>query len=74
MMMVSGSGPPPEVLGSALRAIGTALPLKHLVVAVQDPWIGRGVNWIETAILLAVFLAVFAVAGGLAVPALRRRG
>jgi ABC-2 type transport system permease protein len=69
MMMVSGSGPPPEVLGSTLRAIGAALPLKHLVVAVQDPWIGRGVNWTETAILVAIF----AVAGGLAVPALRRR-
>jgi ABC-2 type transport system permease protein len=70
LMMVSGSGPPPEVLGSALRAVGTALPLKHLVTAVQDPWLGLGVNWTETAILLGVV----AVAGGLAVPALRRRG
>jgi ABC-2 type transport system permease protein len=70
MMMVSGSGPPPEVLGGALRAVGTAMPLKHLVVAVQDPWLGRGVNWAETALLLAIL----AVAGGLAVPALRRRG
>jgi ABC-2 type transport system permease protein len=70
MMMVSGSGPPPEVLGGALRAIGTALPLKHLVIALQDPWIGRGVNWAETAILLGIL----AVAGGLTVPALRQRG
>ena len=69
MMMVSGSGPPPEVLGGALRAVATALPLKHLVVAVQDPWLGRGVNWAETAVLLAIV----AVAGGLAVPALRQR-
>jgi ABC-2 type transport system permease protein len=70
MMMVSGSGPPPEALGGALRAIGTALPLKHLVIAVQDPWLGRGVNIAETAILLGIL----AVAGGLAVPALRQRG
>ncbi|GAA1026408.1 ABC transporter permease [Virgisporangium ochraceum] len=69
MMMVSGSGPPPEVLGGALRGIATALPLRHLVVAVQDPWLGRGVNWAETAVLLAIV----AVAGGLAVPALRQR-
>jgi ABC-2 type transport system permease protein len=70
MMMVSGSGPPPEVLGGALRAVATALPLKHLVVAVQDPWLGRGVNWAETAVLVAIV----AVAGALAVPALRQRG
>jgi ABC-2 type transport system permease protein len=70
MMMVSGSGPPPEALGGALRAIGTALPLKHLVIAVQDPWLGRGVNWVETVILLGIL----AVAGALAVPALRQRG
>jgi ABC-2 type transport system permease protein len=58
------------VLGAALRTVGTALPLKHLVVAVQDPWLGRGVNWTETAILLGIL----ALAGGLAVPALRQRG
>lgn len=70
MMMVSGSGPPPEALGGALRTVGTAMPLKHLVTAVQDPWLGHGVNWTETAVLLAIL----AGAAALAVPALRRRG
>jgi ABC-2 type transport system permease protein len=69
MMMVAGAGPPPEVLSGALRGVASATPLKHLVVALQDPWLGRGVNWTETAILAAVLT----VAAVLAVPALRRR-
>jgi ABC-2 type transport system permease protein len=69
MMMVSGSGPPPEVLGTALRRTGEVLPLRHLVVALQDPWLGHGVNWAETLVLALVL----AVAGALAVPALRHR-
>lgn len=69
MMMVSGSGPPPEVLGTALRRVSDVTPLKHLVVAVQDPWLGHGVNWAETLVLVGIL----AVAGALAVPALRRR-
>jgi ABC-2 type transport system permease protein len=69
MMMVSGSGPPPEVLGTALGRVGAAMPLRHLVVALQDPWFGRGVNWFETLVLAAILVAATA----LAVPALRRR-
>ncbi len=69
MMMVSGAGPPPEVLSATLRAVATATPLKHVIIALQDPWLGRGVNWTETLIMTGVLL----VASALAVPALRRR-
>jgi ABC-2 type transport system permease protein len=69
MMMVSGAGPPPEVLSTALNRVGDALPLRHLVIAIQDPWLGEGVNWAQTAILVAVT----AVAGGLAALFLRRK-
>jgi ABC-2 type transport system permease protein len=69
MMMVAGAGPPPEVLSGALRGIATATPLKHLVVALQDPWLGRGVNWTETLVLAGLLV----VAMALAVPVLRRR-
>lgn len=69
MMMVCGAGPPPEVLSPALAATGDLLPLKHLVVAVQDPWLGFGINWTE----MGVLLVVGAVAGVLAALALRRR-
>lgn len=69
MMMVSGSGPPPEVLGGALRRVADASPLRHLVVALQDPWLGYGVNWVENLVLVGVT----AVCGTLAVVALRHR-
>jgi ABC-2 type transport system permease protein len=69
MMMVSGSGPPPEVLGSTLGRVGDVMPLRHLVIALQDPWLGHGVNWFATAVLAGIL----AVAVALAVPALRRR-
>jgi ABC-2 type transport system permease protein len=69
MMMVAGAGPPPEVLGTVLTRVADATPLKPLVVAMQDPWLGRGVNWTQMAVLAGILL----VAGGAAVPALRRR-
>jgi ABC-2 type transport system permease protein len=69
MMMVSGSGPPPEVLGSTLGRVGDVMPLRHLVIALQDPWLGHGVNWFAMLILTGIL----AVAAALTVPALRRR-
>ncbi|KUL23538.1 ABC transporter permease [Actinoplanes awajinensis] len=69
MMMVCGAGPPPEVLSPALATIGDLLPLKHLVVALQDPWLGFGVNWAESGVLLVGGAA----ASALATLALRRR-
>jgi ABC-2 type transport system permease protein len=69
MMMLSGAGPPPEVLSTALNRIGDALPLRHLVIAIQDPWFGKGVNWAQTAILVGIT----AVASGSAALFLRRR-
>ncbi|MBO3752697.1 ABC transporter permease [Streptosporangiaceae bacterium NEAU-GS5] len=69
MMMLCGAGPPPEVLSTAMNRIGQILPLRHLIVALQDPWLGKGVNWAE----LAALTSMIVVAGGLAALALRRR-
>lgn len=69
MLMISGGGPPPEVLGSVLRRTGEVTPLAHLRVAIQDPWLGRGVNWTEMLVLLAILV----VCSALAAMALRRR-
>lgn len=69
MMMICGAGPPPEVLSSTLTRVGDLLPLRHVVIAIQDPWLGKGVNWVQMAILAAVTV----VAGGLAAMVLRRR-
>jgi ABC-2 type transport system permease protein len=69
MLMISGGGPPPEVLGPVLRRIGEFTPLAHLRVAIQDPWLGHGLNWPHMLILLAILAAC----AGLSAMALRRR-
>jgi ABC-2 type transport system permease protein len=69
MMMVSGAGPPVDVMSPTMQDIGRAMPLWHGVMAIQDPWLGKGWNWGE----LAVVAAVAVVAGGLAVAAFRRQ-
>ncbi len=69
MMMVCGAGPPPEVLNSAMRRTADFLPLRHLVLALQDPWLGKGINWSELAVLAGITVVASALAAG----ALRRR-
>jgi ABC-2 type transport system permease protein len=69
MLMVSGGGPPPEVLGGALGDVATFTPLRHLIVALQDPWLGYGTNWVE----LGIVAGILVVAAAAAVPTLRRR-
>jgi ABC-2 type transport system permease protein len=69
MMMLSGAGPPVDVMSSTMQSIGKAMPLWHGVIAIQDPWLGEGWNWGE----LGVVLAVAAAAGALAIAAFRRR-
>jgi len=69
MMMLSGAGPPVDVMSPTMQDIGRAMPLWHGVVAIQDPWLGEGWNWGELGIVLAVAAAAWA----LAVAAFRRR-
>ena len=63
MMMLSGTGPPVEVMTGVMRRIGEALPLQHAVVALQDPWLGFGWSWMQ----LGVLAAIAAVCGVVAV-------
>jgi ABC-2 type transport system permease protein len=69
MLMVGGGGPPPEVLSGALRDVAVFTPLAHLVTAIQDPWLGHGINWAQ----LGILTTILAAAAALAVPTLRRR-
>jgi len=61
MFMISGSGPPPEVLGDPLNAVANATPLKHVIVLIQDPWLGFGWNNAELLVVV-VTLVVAALA------------
>lgn len=63
VMMLSGTGPPIEVLNSVLRGVGSALPLRHVVLLLQDPWLGAGWNVAEMGIVFA--FALVAGAGAL---------
>ena len=49
MLFVSGTSAPLDRLPSWMVAIGKALPLYHSVMALVDPWIGRGTNWTQLA-------------------------
>lgn len=60
MMMLDGPGPPQEVLNQTLRTVGALTPLRHVVLLIQDPWLGFGWNTTELLIVIA-FTAVSAV-------------
>ena len=50
----AGVGPPREVLPDAMQQFGKLSPLTHAAIAMQDPWIGRGWNLPELAIVAAI--------------------
>jgi ABC-2 type transport system permease protein len=57
MLLLCGSGPPPEVMTSTLRHVADALPLTHAIRLLQDPWLGF--SWSATALgALVGFLLV----------------
>ena len=63
MWLLSGAGPPREVMGDAMRVISDALPLTYVVTALQDAWLGLGSSLTELLVLSGMLL----VAGALSV-------
>ena len=57
MWLLSGAGPPPEVLSEGMGQISDVLPLTYAVRAIQDPWIGQPVS-ITALVVLAAMLIV----------------
>lgn len=51
-LVLGGAGPPPEVLPGYLDVVGDLLPLRHVILLLQDPWLGLGWNWTETIYVL----------------------
>ncbi len=57
MMMLSGSGPPPEVMTDIMQKAGQVMPLYYVTRLIQDPWLGFGWNWDAFLILVGITLA-----------------
>ncbi len=56
MTILSGAGPPPAVMGTAMRHVADALPLTYAVKALQEPWLDAGSNWRSLLVLAAILL------------------
>lgn len=61
MMFISGAGPPREVLSEGMRSFSNVLPLTHVIIALQDPWLGYGWPWAALGIVSAILVACLAV-------------
>lgn len=60
LFLLSGAGPPPDVMGDGMRNVSDVLPLTFAVRALQDPWLGMGQDGASLALLVA--MAVIATA------------
>jgi len=56
--LLGSGGPPPHVMGAALRSISGYLPLTRLTDAVRQPWLGLGSA--TTSLIVVAVLAVVA--------------
>jgi ABC-2 type transport system permease protein len=62
MMILGGAGPPPEVLKGALGIVGKIMPLRQVILTLQNPWLGF--SWHTSASLITVGITL--VSAGLA--------
>lgn len=53
MMLLSGAGPPPEVLTGAMHWVSGALPLTYMLRLLQDPWLGLPWSLADTGVVAA---------------------
>lgn len=61
MWMLSGTGPPPNVMSDAMRAISDVLPMTWMVNALQESWNGSGIDsWSLVILLVLLILATVA--------------
>jgi ABC-2 type transport system permease protein len=57
MMMLSGSGPPFEVMTGVMRGVSGVLPLTYANRVLQAPWLGVAVSWRDIAVAGAIAAA-----------------
>jgi ABC-2 type transport system permease protein len=58
--LLGSGGPPPHVMGSALRSVAGYLPLTRLTDAVRQPWLGLG-NATASLVVVSVLAVVACV-------------
>ena len=56
MFLLAGGGPPPDAMSSVMNDIATALPLTHVVRAIQEPWLGLGTGTDHLVVVVAIFV------------------
>jgi ABC-2 type transport system permease protein len=56
MMILGGAGPPPEVLTGAMDIIGKIMPLRYVILILQNPWLGF--SWYTSASLITAGITV----------------
>jgi ABC-2 type transport system permease protein len=56
MMILGGAGPPPEVLTGAMDIVGQITPLRHVIILLQDPWLGFGWNIQASLIVIGIMI------------------
>lgn len=54
MMMLSGTGPPFEVMTDVMRTVSDVLPLTYVVRILQAPWLGIALQATDVAIAVAI--------------------
>jgi hypothetical protein len=56
MFLLAGGGPPPDAMSPVMNDIATALPLTHVVRAIQEPWLGLGTGTDHLVVVVAMFV------------------
>lgn len=61
MMMLAGTGPPPEVMTTTMRNVSDVLPLTYIVRLLQSPWLGQAWSMTDTAVVLGFTVGAVAL-------------
>lgn len=54
MLLLSGAGPPRDVMTTVMKQVGNVMPLTHVTILLQDPWLGFGWNMAEFGIVAGI--------------------
>lgn len=61
MFLMSGAGPPQDIMSGGMRSVSDVLPLTWVVRSLQDPWLGEGLDWTYPGLLLVLFAVATAL-------------